>query len=394
MSEWREVALGDVIELKRGYDLPTAKRREGSVPIVSSSGPTGFHDEAKVRGPGVVTGRYGTLGEVFYIEEDFWPLNTALYVRDFKGNYPRFVAALLSSLDLGRRGGAAAVPGVNRNHLHVLPVTIPEPETQMRIAEVLQTLDDLIENNRRRIALLEGMAQAIYREWFVTFRYPGHEDDDLVDSPLGPVPSGWRVVPMHEIAALHRHTVHPRHSPERTFEHFSIPNFDDGRLPAWEPGETIRSGKYAVAAPSVLVSKLNPRIPRVWLAAPTAPDRSIASTEFLVLRPNEWPLELFYLTLAARPFQEQIVRLSGGTSTSHQRAKPHDFMRLEVIEPLPKVIEHASEVISPMVTSTLVLRREAAKAAAIRDLLLPKLVTGAIDVSSLDLDALGEESAA
>jgi type I restriction enzyme, S subunit len=196
VSEWREVALGDVIELKRGYDLPTAQRRQGSVPIVSSSGPTGFHDEAKVTGPGVVTGRYGTLGEVFYIKEDFWPLNTALYVRDFKGNHPRFVAALLSSLDLGRRGSAAAVPGVNRNHLHVLPVAIPEPGTQVRIAEVLETLDDLIENNQRRIALLERMPQAIYGEWFVRFRYPGHEDDELVDSSLGPIPVHWEAMPV------------------------------------------------------------------------------------------------------------------------------------------------------------------------------------------------------
>lgn len=82
MSEWRDVTLGDVVELKRGYDLPAADRHSGTIPIVSSSGRSGFHDEAKVKGPGVVTGRYGTLGQVFYIEEDFWPLNTSLYVRE------------------------------------------------------------------------------------------------------------------------------------------------------------------------------------------------------------------------------------------------------------------------------------------------------------------------
>ncbi len=109
MTEWREMALGDVCELKRGYDLPRRAREDGSVPIVSSSGVTGYHSTAKIEAPGVVTGRYGTLGEVFYLEDDFWPLNTALYVRDFKGNDPEFVAALLTSMDLAQHDGAAAL---------------------------------------------------------------------------------------------------------------------------------------------------------------------------------------------------------------------------------------------------------------------------------------------
>ncbi len=82
---WRSCTLGDVIELKRGYDLPNAERRPGSVPIVSSSGISGLHDEAKVRGPGVVTGRYGTIGQVFFVEEDFWPLNTTTLRPRFQG---------------------------------------------------------------------------------------------------------------------------------------------------------------------------------------------------------------------------------------------------------------------------------------------------------------------
>ncbi|MCA1706685.1 MAG: restriction endonuclease subunit S [Actinobacteria bacterium] len=193
MSEWREVTLGEVCELKRGYDLPTSKREAGDVPIVSSSGITGYHSVAKVPAPGVVTGRYGTLGNVFFIEEPFWPLNTALYVRDFKGNDPRFVAALLGFLELAKSEGAAAVPGVNRNHLHRLPVLCPGFRTQQHVAAILGSLDDLADNNLRRIELLEQMAQAIYREWFVDFRFPGHEDATSVHSPLGPIPSGWSV---------------------------------------------------------------------------------------------------------------------------------------------------------------------------------------------------------
>ncbi|REJ74929.1 MAG: hypothetical protein DWQ36_23210 [Acidobacteria bacterium] len=94
-SHWQQMRLGDAVELKRGYDLPSRDRRPGAVPLVSSSGVTDYHAEAKVPGPGVVTGRYGTLGKVYFIHDDFWPLNTTLYVRDFKGNDPRFVSYFL-----------------------------------------------------------------------------------------------------------------------------------------------------------------------------------------------------------------------------------------------------------------------------------------------------------
>jgi type I restriction enzyme R subunit len=115
---WDSMPLGEFVTLKRGYDLPSSLRVNGPVPVVSSSDVTGCHDAAKVRGPGVVTGRHGTLGEVFFVEEDFWPLNTALYVQDFQGNDPRFSAYLLESILTNTGSNKAAVPGVNRNDLH------------------------------------------------------------------------------------------------------------------------------------------------------------------------------------------------------------------------------------------------------------------------------------
>ena len=117
-GDWREASLGEVIELKRGYDLPQRSRITGSVPLVSSSGVTDYHIEAKVKGPGVVTGRYGTLGEVFFVPSDFWPLNTTLYVRNFRGNDPRFISYFLRGIDFSAFSDKAAVPGLNRNHLH------------------------------------------------------------------------------------------------------------------------------------------------------------------------------------------------------------------------------------------------------------------------------------
>ena len=186
---WKDCTLGDVTTLKRGHDLPEKKRVVGPVPVVSSSGITGCHNEAKADPPGVVTGRYGTIGEVFFIEEPYWPLNTALYVIDFRGNDPRFVAYLLRNTLRNYKTEKAAVPGVDRNVLHTLKVRAPNADEQAAIVSILSAYDDLIENNRRRIALLEEVARLLYREWFVHFRFPGHEHVKIIDR----LPEGWNV---------------------------------------------------------------------------------------------------------------------------------------------------------------------------------------------------------
>ena len=185
--------FSDFVTLQRGFDLPKADITPGHVPVVGSTSIFGYHNVAKVSGPGVCTGRYGSLGTVQYINKPFWPHNTSLWVKDFHGNDPRFVYYCMQSLDLGRFNAGAGVPTLNRNHLDSLTVNVPDLPTQRKIAGILSTYDDLIENNLRRIKILEEMAQSLYREWFVHFRFPGHESAKLVDSQLGQIPEGWDV---------------------------------------------------------------------------------------------------------------------------------------------------------------------------------------------------------
>jgi type I restriction enzyme S subunit len=138
MGEWKKKPLGEVCTLQRGFDLPKRLRKLGSFPLVSSSGCIDSHAEAKVTHPGVVTGRSGSIGSVFFIEDDFWPLNTTLYVKDFHGNVPRFIFHLLGSLDLKRFASGAGVPTLNRNNVHCEHVCVPAslPE-QKRIVAIL-----------------------------------------------------------------------------------------------------------------------------------------------------------------------------------------------------------------------------------------------------------------
>ena len=149
MAEWKETILGEVVTLKRGYDLPQHKRESGAIPIFSSSGISGTHSVAMVKGPGVITGRYGTIGEVFYSPGSYWPLNTTLYVEDFHGNDPGFIYYFLKCINWQQFLSASAVPGINRNTVHKEPVTIPDLLTQRKIASIFQSLDEKIGCNKK-----------------------------------------------------------------------------------------------------------------------------------------------------------------------------------------------------------------------------------------------------
>ncbi|MGO1691534.1 MAG: restriction endonuclease subunit S [Marinobacter sp.] len=156
-AKWRTCQLGEVCTLQRGFDLPKKDRQVGKIPLIGSSGAIDVHSEKKVLGPGVVTGRSGSIGGVFYIDDDFWPLNTTLYVKDFHGNYPRFIYHLLSSFKLGRFSSGAGVPTLNRNSVHGEKVNVPESvEEQKRIVAILDEafagIDAAIANTEKNLA--------------------------------------------------------------------------------------------------------------------------------------------------------------------------------------------------------------------------------------------------
>ncbi|MDP3794354.1 MAG: restriction endonuclease subunit S, partial [bacterium] len=194
-TTWQGVKFKDFVKLQRGFDLPQQNRVSGEYPVIASTSIVDHHTAYKVEAPCVTTGRSGALGEVLYVNQKCWPLNTALWVKDFKGNNPYFVYCVLKILHLEQYNSGAGVPTLNRNHLDELVIEIPPSPTQKQIADVLSAYDDLIENNTKRIKILEQMAQAIYKEWFVYFRFPGHEKVKMIDSKteFGKIPEGWGV---------------------------------------------------------------------------------------------------------------------------------------------------------------------------------------------------------
>lgn len=238
MGEWRDTTLGDILTLQRGFDLPRDQRRSGKVPVIASTGIVGFHDGAKVHAPGVVIGRSGSLGGGQYVTEDFWPLNTTLWVKDFKGNSERFCYYLIKSLDLGQFNAGSGVPTLNRNHVHPLPVRCPPVNEQKAIAHILGTLDDKIGLNRRMNETLEGIARTIFKSWFVDFdpvraKAEGRETglpkeiEDLFpasfeESELGEIPKGWKVGSVSDLVDITSGKRPSSRSPSRTAD-MSIP---------------------------------------------------------------------------------------------------------------------------------------------------------------------------
>jgi type I restriction enzyme S subunit len=220
-GEWIDTTIGAQITLQRGMDITKAEQRDGSVPVISSSGISSYHDASAATGPGVVLGRKGVVGSVYFVASDYWPHDTTLWVKDFHGNEPRFIyyffrwlAPRIATMDVG-----SANPTLNRNHVHPIRIRWPAQVGEQRtIARILGTLDDKIELNRQMSKTLEAIAQALFKSWFVDFdpvhakaegrdTGPGKSIFDLFpasfeDSELGQIPKGWKAGAVDDVFNL------------------------------------------------------------------------------------------------------------------------------------------------------------------------------------------------
>lgn len=368
MSEWREVSLGEVLTLQRGFDLPARDRLDGPFPIVSSSGVTGRHAVAKVEPPGVVIGRYGSLGSVHWVTEPFWPLNTSLWVKDFRGNDPRYLSYLLRTV--GADGStASAVPGVNRNHLHLLPVRVPAVRSQRRIASLLSAFDDLIEINDRRIKILEELARSVYREWFVRFRFPGHSDLHLTESLLGRIPEQWSVTRLRDVATLRYGKSLP--AGKRQPGPYAVVS---------SAGIIGQHDEAIVPGPGVVVGRKG-NIGSVWWI-----DRDFFPIDTTYWVDTDVPLGLIYWQLQDLGFIDSHAAVPGLS-----REQAGSVLVLDVERCLAKRFDSVHRASFDSIS---VLRDQNRRLAATRDLLLPRLVTGRLDISDIDLGGVFWEAEA
>ena len=402
-SRWPQARLGDVVRLRRGHDLPKRVRVAGSYPIVSSSGITDSHAKAKVQGPGVIIGRYGTLGKVHFVNGDYWPLNTTLYVEDFKGNVPRYVGYLLETIDVSPFADKAAVPGLNRNHLHESEIPFAaDPGSQRAIAHVLGTLDDKIELNRRMNETLEATAMALFKSWFVDFepvraKMEGRDPrlpesianlfpDALDDQGR---PSGWmwqRLDRLFDVSI-------GRTPPRKERHHFvqggmgetwlsiktmgAIQTFATASDEDLTPCAVERFRVPLIPAGTVMVSfKLT--VGRVAIAA-----RTMYSNEAIAhLRARtDTPVATAFTYCYMKEFDYDTL---GSTSSIATAVNSKSIKAIEML--VPQAATHAAfeAVAQPLFERILQVTRQTEALKAIRDALLPKLISGEIRASQAE----------
>lgn len=430
-SDWKEASLGDIIELKRGYDLPKDKRTTGSFPIVSSAGVSDFHSVAMVKGPGVITGRYGTIGEVFYTSEDYWPLNTTLYVRDFKGNDPRFISYFLKTLDFDSYSDKGAVPGVNRNHLHLAKVCIPGIETQKAIAKVLSGLDSKINLNQRINLTLETMAQVIFKSWFVDFdpvkakiaaiqegcdplraamsAISGKPDaelealpleqyeqlaatasmfpDEMDESAVMDIPKGWAVQSADSLTEVGIGKTPPRKEPQWFTEgqgewrwvsirDMGASGVFQQRASEYLTSEAVGRFNVRVVPDRTVLLSFKLTIGRVAITdGPMVTNEAIAHFKL----PNEAAVSSEYLYLYLKGFDFSTL---GSTSSIADAVNSKTIREMPITVASRDLIDRFTKSVAPLFEEIRNRQNEISSLGATSDALLPKLLSGEIEVST------------
>ncbi len=449
-SEWRRCRLGDVADINPdsiGPDWPYGHIRYVDISSVGegvikesprrlslSEAPSRARRLVKV-GDTVLSTVRPNRRSMFFVREavpDMVVSTGFAVLRPRPGIIePRFLYAIVFdrrfTAYLVSRQRGAAYPAVLPSDIAEAEILLPPLPEQRAIAHILGALDDKIELNRRMNETLEAMAQALFKSWFVDFdpvvvnalragnpipekfaaraaHYRDNPDalglpEDIlrlfparfVDSELDPIPEGWEVGPLSKIANLHTATATPSQEPEAIWEHYSIPAFDEGRMPKLEHGKDIKSGKYRVPATAVLVSKLNPQFPRVWLPDVIDETRAVCSTEFLpfVPRKSQWR-PIVYEILRSDAVQEKIRSIATGSTGSRQRVKPKAVAELNIVLASERLLDTFSEWVAPIHNRLLLNQNESRTLAELRDTLLPKLISGELRVP--DVEKILEEA--
>ena len=423
-GEWKDTSLAEVSDdVAYGYTESASAERVGprflritdiqngvvdwhTVPFCPIS--EADHQRYRLYSGDIVVARTGNSTGENYLFQGAEDAVYASYLIRFRVNQrvadPAFVWYCMRTqswqafINSSKTGSAQA--GANAKVLGRFQLALPPLAEQKAIASVLGALDDKIELNRRMNATLEAMARALFQSWFVDFdpvrakldgRKPIGLDettaalfpDKFQDSTLGHIPKGWTVGKVSDLATLNRGAVNPGDFPAETFDHFSLPSFDNGRTPKLELGSGIMSNKFTVTQNSVLLSKLNPHIPRIWLPDLHASRRSVCSTEFMVAcsKPGVSREYLFSL-FTSSAFASVYGTLVTGTTGSHQRIRPESVLDMTTVVSPPALIRAFTDIAKPMFDRINRNTEQSRTLATLRDTLLPKLLSGELSMTA------------
>lgn len=390
MSKPQNCLLGDLIEFQRGYDLPKSKFVHGKYPVQSSNGILGYHHEYKVKAPSITIGRSGTVGIPHLIKTNFFPHNTALFVKDFKGNDVEYIYYLLKNLKLNEYKTGSGVPTMNRNHLHPLKIQaflgIP---TQKSIAHILSTLDQKIAINNQINAQLEQMAKTLYDYWFVQFDFPDENGKpykssggEMVynDTLKREIPKGWEVKSLEEVEP----NIITGKTPSTQNEEFfngNIPFITIGDIrnnmfifqteqKLSKTGAESQSSKY-LPKDSLCVSC----IATVGLIGFTTQKSQTNQQINSIIFKNKYNGPYFYFYL-----KDYFVVGKAKTGNTFANMNKGDFANIKMIYPSSNIIEKFFQNIVYSFQKIKNLQKQNQQLTQLRDFLLPMLMNGQVGV--------------
>ena len=378
--EWKEVRLGDILNFRRGHDLPHSAMKPGNIPVAGSNGIIGYHDTATPIKPILTIGRSGNVGKPYFYEEA-WAHNTTLYVDDFKGNDPKFLYYLCQTMPFANFGGGSAVPTLNRNHIHPLETKIPvKVEDQRRIASILSSLDRKIELNNKINADLEEMAQTIFKNWFVDFE--PFKDGKFVDSELGMIPEGWKVGRLDEIADVVGGSTPSKAKPEyytqkgiawltpKDLSNHPAVYTSRGEIDITEEGYNSTSTKLMPKGTVLFTS----RAPIGYISI--ALNDICTNQGFKSLVPKKAGTCSLYCFLKYVTLEIE----NKSTGSTFKEASGSLMKSLQVIIPEQKDFEEFEAIVSPLFARIESLEKENSRLSLLRDTLLPRLMSGELEV--------------
>ena len=304
---------------------------------------------------------------------------------------PFFIYHVLTTLrdDLRLMAGGAATPIINKSSFSDFEINVPTLPIQRRIAGILSAYDDLIENSQRRIKILEEMARRLYREWFVYFRFPGHEGCRLVQSPLGEIPEGWEVKSLGDIAVVNRSTINMRNPPNR-LGYIDIASVSPGRVESVTDylfSEAPGRARRIVSHGDVLWSCVRPnRRSHAQVMHPE--ENTIASTGFAVLTALKVPATFLYQATTTDEFVAYLT--NNATGAAYPAVTAPTFENAKLVVPETALSQSFGELTIPMAEEVHVIQRQVDNLRRTRDLLLPRLLCGQIDVEALPEPVVSE----
>jgi type I restriction enzyme S subunit len=393
-SEWIDTTIGDQVQLQRGVDITKRDFKQGTIPVVSSGGIGGFHDTFTGVAPGVILGRKGLVGSVYYLPTDYWAHDTTLWVKDFKGNHPKYVyyffrsiAATLRDLDVG-----SANPTLNRNHVHPIETRWAPIDEQKAIAHILGTLDDKIELNRKTNETLEAMAKALFKSWFVDFdpvraKAEGRPTglpaeisdlfpDSFEDSELGEIPSGWKVKSLDKVAHFLNGLALQKFPPED-----GAPTLPVIKIAQLKKGDSIGADRCSTAVPSdyvvrdgdMLFSWSGSLAVDIWCGGDGALNQHLFKVTSKTY--GKW---FFYQWV--KHHLPEFQEIAQGKATTMGHIQRHHLSEAMALIPKPSLLAAMDSAFAPLLDRAFGLRKQSNDLATTRDALLPKLISGELRI--------------